>query len=97
MVSAFGGIHAHVFLHMDQAERRAVLDGLIGREIRCVVGGNGAGGNYTESKDRRGSETNKGFAFGWSCSSRVSGVEYRIERIAGANPAADLAYILSSM
>lgn len=100
MVSAFGGIHAHVFLLMNEAERTAVLDALIGRELRCVVGGNGAGGRKSNkgfpsrghASDDYGTGKNE---IGWSCSSRVSGVRYRVERLASANPAADLAYMLS--
>lgn len=90
IAAALGGINAQVFLQMGQVERKATLDSLIGREIRCVVGGNGAetmgGANNVDrnSNNRSGGDR------------KISGrVEFRVERIASANPAADLSHLLS--
>ncbi len=72
VTAALGGVNPHVFLQLGQAERKRTLDGLIGREVRCVVGCNNHGNE--ESAGR---------------------VEFSVERIASANPAADLAHLLS--
>lgn len=100
VATAFGGIHAHVFLGMNHAERRTVIDALIGREFRCVVGSNGAGDNSSDfAGDRRGG-SDIGVSHGGDVAASQtggwgsSGVKYRIERIAIANPAADLAHLL---
>lgn len=90
VTAAFGGMNAHVFLQMGEAERKATVDSLVGREIRCVVGGDGAasqvGGN--------GSVCSNGGEGDWDGAGRVG---LRVERIASVNPAADLAYLVASM
>eukprot|EP00752_Nemacystus_decipiens_P006458 g5816.t1 len=86
---ALGGTNPHVYLQMGQAERTATLASLVGREIRCVVGGNGAAAGGSSGVDDR---------VGGGCADR-SGVNGRVgfcvERIASTNPAADLAHALS--
>lgn len=109
VTAALGGIHAHVFLQMDHAERAATLDALIGRELRCVVGGNGAvsedesnGGHVPRGggDDARASSSPRS---GWEKEGGTTtecgdwsggGVQYRVECIASANPAADLGHLL---
>ncbi|CAB1111368.1 unnamed protein product [Ectocarpus sp. CCAP 1310/34] len=90
--AAFGGMNAHDFLQMDEAERKATVDSLVGREIRCVVGGGGAasevGGNGSACSNGGGGEGD------WDGAGRVG---LRVERIASVNPAADLAYLVSAM
>lgn len=82
---ALGGTSPQVFLRMGQAERNAALASLVGREIRCVVGGNGAATGAAVSIDSSD-----------SCDSDMAGrVGLRVERIASTNPAADLAHVLS--
>ncbi|CAM9247462.1 unnamed protein product [Laminaria digitata] len=95
VTAALGGIHAaHFFLQMGPAEREATLGALIGREVRCVVGGNGAGvrsscsGGGCEGGEEEGADWSGGNGGG-------GGVEYRVERISSTNPAADLAHLLS--
>lgn len=102
---ALGGIHAHVFLQMDQAARAATLGSLIGRELRCVVGGNGAvsedtgnnghapqGGHSARARSSSRSDRGEG---GAGCGDWSGGVQYRVEGIASANPAADLGHLLA--
>lgn len=82
---ALGGTNPHVYLQMGQAERNATLASLVGREIRCVVGGNGAAAGGSSGVSGSGGGNND-----------VNGrVEFCVERIASTNPAADLAYALS--
>lgn len=84
MAVALGGTNPHVYLQMGQAERDATLAFLVGREIRCVVGGNGAATGGSSGGGGSGGDGD------------VDGrVESRVERIASANPAADLAHVLS--
>lgn len=105
VAAALGGIHAHVFLQMDHAERAATLGSLIGRELRCVVGGNGA---VSEDTDNNGHAPQGGDDARPTSSSRSDwgeggaefcdwsgGVQYRVECIASANPAADLGHLLA--
>lgn len=85
MTAALGGVTADAFLHMAPVERGKILESLIGREIRCVVGGDGAdvgGDNGRDSAD----------GGGWGGAGRVG---LRVEGIANANPAAELAHLLS--
>lgn len=98
VTAALGGINAHVFLQMGQVERKATLDSVIGREIRCVVGGNGA----EATADANNVDCFASSGGGDGCSDWGGGdgkipgrVEFRVERIASANPAADLAHLLS--
>ncbi|CAM9473095.1 unnamed protein product [Pylaiella littoralis] len=98
VTAALGGINAHVFLQMGQVERKATLDSVIGREIRCVVGGNGA----EATADANDVDCFASSGGGDGCSDWGGGdgkipgrVEFRVERIASANPAADLAHLLS--
>lgn len=95
VTTALGGIHANVFLNMNEDERRATLSSLIGRELRCVVGQNGSGADWNTGMNVVGNnpsgEDIEGRGAGNWCS---SGAEYRVELIALANPAADLAHLL---
>ncbi|CAM9360129.1 unnamed protein product, partial [Ectocarpus sp. 4 AP-2014] len=92
VTAAFGGMNAHDFLQMGEAERKATVHSLVGREIRCVVGGDGAasevGGNGSACSNGGGGEGD------WDGAGRVG---LRVERIASVNPAADLAYLVSAM
>ncbi|CBJ48415.1 hypothetical protein Esi_0002_0212 [Ectocarpus siliculosus] len=92
VTAAFGGMNAHDFLQMGEAERKATVDSLVGREIRCVVGGDGAasevGGNGSACFNGGGGEGD------WNGAGRVG---LRVERIASVNPAADLAYLVAAM
>lgn len=109
VASALGGIHADVFLHMNQEEQKVILDTLVGRELRCLVGRNGAGMDNDDQPGPGGGRGNiprrsrnydggvgagQNDGSGWNSCSRVSDVHYRVERIASANPAADLAHAL---
>lgn len=80
---------------MSEDERRATLSSLIGRELRCVVGQNGLGADWNTGMNVEGNyssgEDVEGRGAGNWCS---SGAEYRVELIALANPAADLAHLL---
>lgn len=79
---------------MGPAEREATLGALIGREVRCVVGGNGAG--VPSSLSGGGGEGGQEGGADWSGGEGGGGgVEYRVERISSTNPAADLAHLLS--
>lgn len=92
MTAALGGIHADVFCTMSDAERRSVLGALVGHEIRCIVCSKGAGGDRRHGDclgtGREGARDDG--EEGWSGVSK-----YRIERLAAADPAADLSLILS--
>lgn len=88
---------------MNQAERRATLDALIGREIRCVVGANGTESDMMtlegqefgikDASHRSGEITAEAKEGEWS--SECTRAKYRVERIASTNPAADLSHALS--
>ncbi|CAM9796151.1 unnamed protein product [Scytosiphon promiscuus] len=95
VTAALGGITADVFLQMGPDERRLTLGSLIGREIRCVVGGDGADVDAYGSgrSSERCSPAGVGEGGGeWGGTGRVG---LRVEGIASANPAADLAHLLS--
>lgn len=76
---------------MGPAEREATLGTLIGREVRCIVGGNGVevpsicSGGGGEGGQEEGAD--------WSGGGGE--VQYRVERISNTNPGADLAHLLS--
>lgn len=93
VTAALGGINAPVYFQMGLAEQKASISFLIGRELRCVVGGNGTegGGGNNESD----SSSSSGCCDGFEAVGGRGGVGYRIEGIASANPAADLAHLLS--
>lgn len=98
VAAALGGINAYVFLQMGQMERKETLDSLIGREIRCVVGGNGATETSEGANNSDGNSNNSSGGNGrsdWGGDDIPGRVEFRVERIASANPAADLAHLLS--
>lgn len=87
-------MNAHAFLDMDRAERDLTLSALIGREIRCVVSakiGAGCSREQIANLDVPEGEADDRVEHG----EFNSGARYRVERIAPANPAADLAQILS--
>lgn len=94
MAAAFGGIHAQVFVHMDNVERNSTVGALTGREIRCIIGSNHSGIGNAGKEDWKGCtrNSNQGAVDDESWSGEV---QYRVERLAAANPAADLAHILS--
>lgn len=76
---------------MGSAEREATLGTLIGREVRCIVGGNGVG--VPSIFPGGGGEGGKEERADWSGGGVE--VEYRVEGISSTNPAADLAHLLS--
>ena len=77
---------------MGPAEREATLGALIGREVRCVVGGNGGVRSSCSGREGEGGEEGSDRD---GCDGGGGGVEYRVERISSTNPAADLAHLLS--
>lgn len=91
---ALGGMHAHVFLHLSPSERTATLASLVGRELRCVVGSN-SGWKGSDQSVGASRDVSEGCLDEIEGNWDTSGVEYRVEAIASANPAADLAYLLA--